>query len=51
MVGIRAAVLKENQAYLFAGAGIVAESSPDKEVHETHLKFQPLLQALGGNDE
>lgn len=51
VVGIRAAVLKENQAYLFAGAGIVAESSPDKEVHETHLKFQPLLQALGGNDE
>lgn len=45
-VGIRSALLSGNHAHLFAGAGIVADSSPEKELVETRLKFQPMLQAL-----
>ncbi|HBE36425.1 MAG TPA: hypothetical protein DD990_35340, partial [Cyanobacteria bacterium UBA11368] len=33
-------------ARLYAGAGIVAGSDPDKELAEIQLKFQPLLKAL-----
>jgi menaquinone-specific isochorismate synthase len=32
---------------LFAGAGIVADSSPEAELAETTAKFVPMLQALG----
>lgn len=32
---------------LFAGAGIVADSSPEAELAETAAKFVPMLQALG----
>ena len=32
---------------LFAGAGIVADSTPSVEVQETAAKFVPMLQALG----
>ena len=45
-VGIRSAVLKGCQARLFAGAGIVAGSNPDKELTEVQLKLQALLSAL-----
>jgi menaquinone-specific isochorismate synthase len=45
-VGIRSAVLKGNQARLFAGAGIVAGSDPEKELNEVQMKLQALLQAL-----
>lgn len=45
-VGIRSAILSGNQARLFAGAGIVAGSSPDKELAEVQLKLQALLRAL-----
>ncbi|MCH4170482.1 MAG: isochorismate synthase [Lactobacillus sp.] len=45
-VGIRSALLKTHQATLFAGAGIVADSVPAKEVKETALKFQPMLNTL-----
>jgi menaquinone-specific isochorismate synthase len=31
----------------FAGAGIVAESDPDKELAETRLKFRPIVEAFG----
>jgi menaquinone-specific isochorismate synthase len=37
-VGIRSALLKGNQARLFAGAGIVAGSDPEKELNEVELK-------------
>jgi len=30
----------------FAGAGIVAESEPDREVAETTMKFQPVVGAF-----
>jgi menaquinone-specific isochorismate synthase len=45
-VGIRSALLKGNQARLFAGAGIVAGSDPEKELNEVQMKLQALLQAL-----
>lgn len=45
-VVLRCAVLRGNRADLFAGAGIVAGSSPASEFDETELKFQALLDAL-----
>lgn len=46
VVGIRSALLHENKATLFAGAGIVKDSDPKQEVIETRLKFKPMLQTL-----
>jgi len=46
-VAIRSALLEENRAHLFAGAGIVAASDPDAEFEETALKLRTLLDALG----
>jgi len=50
-VAIRSAVSVEDRARLYAGAGIVADSDPDKEWDETALKFKPLLNALGVNGD
>ena len=46
-VGIRSAVTQHDRAWLYAGAGIVAGSSPEREWAETALKFRPMLGALG----
>ncbi|MBC8100020.1 MAG: isochorismate synthase [Armatimonadetes bacterium] len=46
-VAIRSAVSSGSQARLYAGAGIVAGSDPDREWDETGLKFRPMLDALG----
>ncbi|GAB4516780.1 MAG: isochorismate synthase MenF [Anaerolineae bacterium] len=46
-VAIRSAVSQEKRVWLYAGAGIVAESDPQKEWDETALKFRPMLDALG----
>ena len=46
-VGIRSAVTQHDRAWLYAGAGIVAGSSPEREWDETALKFRPMLAALG----
>ena len=46
-VAIRSAVAQEQRVWLYAGAGIVAESVPEKEWAETALKFRPMLDALG----
>lgn len=46
IVGIRSALITDNHARLYAGAGIVAGSDADKELAEIQLKFQPLLKAL-----
>lgn len=48
-VAIRSAVSKDNQARLYAGVGIVADSDPQREWDETRLKFRPMLDALGVN--
>lgn len=45
-VGIRSALLRGDEATLFAGSGIVEGSEPERELGETELKFQPLLRAL-----
>ena len=46
-VAIRSGVLVGNRAHLWAGAGIVAGSDPDRELAETELKFRAMLGALG----
>ena len=47
-VAIRSAVVQRNRAWLYAGAGIVADSKPAREWEETGWKFRPILGALGG---
>lgn len=46
-VAIRSAVCQGERVWLYAGAGIVSESIPQKEWDETALKFKPMLNALG----
>lgn len=46
IVGIRSAMIDRDRARLYAGAGIVAGSNPDREVAEIQLKLQALLKAL-----
>lgn len=48
IVGIRSAVIQQKEAVLFAGCGIVADSTPESEYEETRIKFNPMLSALGG---
>ncbi|MCY4073583.1 MAG: isochorismate synthase [Chloroflexi bacterium] len=46
-VAIRSAVAQESRVWIYAGAGIVAESHPEAEWEETALKFRPMLDAHG----
>jgi menaquinone-specific isochorismate synthase len=46
VVGIRSALLDGQRARLYAGAGIVAGSDPDREFAEVKLKLQALLRGL-----
>lgn len=46
IVGIRSAMIAGCHARLYAGAGIVAGSKPDRELAEVKLKLQVLLQSL-----
>ena len=45
-VAIRCAQIEGNKAHLFAGNGIVEASEPARELEETQLKLQPMLNAL-----
>ncbi|WP_121823542.1 isochorismate synthase [Halostella salina] len=45
-VAIRSAVARGDAATLFAGAGIVADSDPEREWDEIQLKYRPVLDAL-----
>lgn len=45
-VGIRSALIDGRRARLYAGAGIVAGSQPEKEFAETELKFKAMLDAF-----
>ncbi len=45
---IRTFVIKDEHAYVQAGAGIVADSDPEREYHETLRKAEALVKALGG---
>jgi menaquinone-specific isochorismate synthase len=47
-VGLRSAVLRDREAHLFAGCGIVADSEPAAELQESELKFEVLLPLLAG---
>ncbi|WP_445612946.1 isochorismate synthase [Geobacillus sp. YF-1] len=49
-VAIRSALLAGNDAVLFAGCGIVADSDPDSEYEETAVKMRPMRSALGVMD-
>lgn len=46
IVGIRSALIESDRARLWAGAGIVVGSDPEKELAEIQLKLQALLKAL-----
>lgn len=45
-IAIRTAVLKDGKAYIQAGAGIVADSIPEKEYYETKNKAMAVVQAV-----
>jgi anthranilate synthase component 1 len=45
-IAIRTIVLKGNDAYIQAGAGIVADSIPESEFKETQNKARALLRAI-----
>ncbi len=47
-VALRCALLKDGRARLFAGAGIVAGSLPERELAETNAKLRAMLDALRG---
>ncbi|HEY5950824.1 MAG TPA: isochorismate synthase [Kofleriaceae bacterium] len=46
-VAIRSGLVAGERAHLWAGAGIVAGSDPDRELAETDLKLRAMLGALG----
>jgi len=46
-IAIRTALLRDGTAYVQAGAGIVADSDPARELAETALKFSPITRAFG----
>ncbi|WP_426445444.1 isochorismate synthase DhbC [Paenibacillus sp. S-38] len=47
VITIRCAVAENRTLTLYAGAGVVAESSAESELKETTAKFQTMLQAMG----
>jgi len=46
-VALRSCIISGPRAYLYAGAGIVADSDPRRELAETELKLLALRAALG----
>jgi isochorismate synthase len=49
VVALRSGLLLDGKAWVYAGAGIMADSDPDAEYAETELKMQALLGALHGD--
>lgn len=45
-VNLRCLQLLENSALLYAGAGVTEDSNPEKELEETEMKFNTLLNIL-----
>ena len=45
-VALRCALLRGQQAFVYAGAGIVADSDPRSELEETRLKFRTIMGLL-----
>ena len=50
-ITIRTILIKGNEVYVQAGAGIVADSVPEREYEETMNKAQALLKALSDSGE
>lgn len=50
-IAIRCAVAESHTLQLYAGAGIVAESSAEAELAETSAKFRTMLRAMGVQDD
>lgn len=48
-IAIRTMVIKDKNVYMQAGAGIVADSLPNKEYEETLNKITALVKTIGGN--
>ncbi|MEM7135052.1 MAG: isochorismate synthase [Myxococcota bacterium] len=48
-VALRSGLLRNGKAWVYAGAGIMADSDPKAEYAETELKMQALLGALHGD--
>jgi len=46
-ISIRSALMKDGVATLQAGAGIVYDSVPERELAETDAKLEALARALG----
>jgi len=46
-IAIRTIAIKEDKAYIQVGAGIVADSIPEREYYETLHKAQAMFEALG----
>ena len=45
-ITIRTAVVSDGEAHVQAGAGVVADSDPERELRETEAKASALLQAV-----
>jgi len=48
-IALRCGLIREDTTYVFAGAGIVADSHPTAELGETRLKLRPLMDLLTAN--
>ena len=48
-VNLRCMKIHENKAQLFAGAGIISNSNPEKEWNETEIKMDTLLNVIQKN--
>ena len=45
-LGLRCGLVEGTRAHVFAGAGIVGDSDPERELLETRLKLRPMLELL-----
>ena len=50
-VALRSALLRDRDAHLFAGVGVVAGSDPEAELAETEVKLQAMLPLLATRAE
>ncbi len=48
-IALRSAQVTGDLITAYAGAGIVADSVPQRELLETRMKFRPIVEALGGS--
>ncbi|RIW35621.1 isochorismate synthase [Bacillus salacetis] len=51
VVSIRSGLIHKDEAFLFSGCGVVADSTAESEYRETQIKFKPMFRALGGNTD